>query len=130
MNPRIKSLIGDISPLEDPLVAEDSRMTEDLGFDSFRLLELVAMLEEVFDFRFDDDVIVLENFRTPRDIECIVTQSGVNARACPGWLTGIMDGCRAQGCATATSTRHRNRNSATWHRRHDCGVESGRWTYD
>ena len=84
MNPRIKSLICDISPLEDPLVSEDSLMTEDLGFDSFRLLELVAMLEEVFDFRFDDDVIVLENFRTPRDIECIVTRSGVTLAPVPG----------------------------------------------
>jgi acyl carrier protein len=45
---RVRSLITALAPQAHPVVTDDSRLVEDLGFDCLRLTELANVLEHAF----------------------------------------------------------------------------------
>lgn len=55
----VHEIIAEMAPLPAP-ITDDKLLTEDLGYDSLRLLELAIALEDAFDVRvrLDPDVVV------------------------------------------------------------------------
>lgn len=54
--PRVAAVVGDLAPLRDVDVRPDTRLREELGFDSLSLLELAAALEDEFGLPLDSEL--------------------------------------------------------------------------
>ena len=62
---QLKEILGNIVPDIDPdEVTEDSRLVDDLGFDSLALMMLSMEIEDAFDFKFTE----LVPFETVGDV--------------------------------------------------------------
>ena len=70
---RVKKVIKEVIGTEE-IVSEDT-MLKELGYDSLKNVELVVMLEEEFDIRFDDSMLSQNNFETVSGIIHFVEES-------------------------------------------------------
>ena len=62
---KLKEILGKVLPDQDmSAVTEDTRLVEDLGFDSLAMMMVSMELEDTFSFRFDEPV----DFRTVGDV--------------------------------------------------------------
>ena len=62
---RLKEILGNIFPDVDlDSITEDTRLVEDLGFDSLALMMLSLEIEDAFDFKFTEFVM----FETVSDV--------------------------------------------------------------
>jgi acyl carrier protein len=78
----IRSLVRELAPQPDGLVAENPRLVEQLGYHSLALLELAFTLEDEFGLEpIDQESAKL--IVTARDVEEFVIQRVVAARADP-----------------------------------------------
>jgi len=68
-----------------PFISADERLEEDsqlrqFGLDSLAIVELLSVLENTYDVRFEDDALTLETFETPgtlwRTLSAILTPAG------------------------------------------------------
>lgn len=61
----LKKIIKDVMPdLDMDKVTEDSKLFEDLGFDSLAIMMLAMNIEDAYNFTFDGPM----NFRTVKDV--------------------------------------------------------------
>ena len=51
-------------PLNKEEITLDTRLMEDLGMDSIKVLEMVVYLEDEFELEFNEDDLILDNLRT------------------------------------------------------------------
>jgi acyl carrier protein len=76
---RVRDLIARVGEVEPDMVTGPARLTEDLGFDSLRLVELALALESEFAFGEVDETTVLD-IVTVADIEALIRQATGTAR--------------------------------------------------
>lgn len=64
-------LIQSISPTK-KTITEDTLLIEDLHFDSFALMSLIAEIEDTYEIEFDDSNILFESFNRVGDLRLII----------------------------------------------------------
>jgi len=64
-------LIQSISPTK-KTITEDTLLIEDLNFDSFALMSLIAEIEDTYEIEFDDSNVLFENFNRVGDLRLII----------------------------------------------------------
>jgi acyl carrier protein len=75
---KVRTLIGEMSPLGAREARSEQRLVEDLGYDSVSFLELALALEAEFElFTIDEEQAA--NLSTVGDIESLMTQLAVPA---------------------------------------------------
>jgi acyl carrier protein len=70
LSDRIQSIVADQLGVESSEVTKDASILDDLGADSLDVVELVMILEEVFDIEVPDDAV--EEMRTIGDVQRFV----------------------------------------------------------
>jgi acyl carrier protein len=70
---RVKKVIKEVIGTEE--VIREDMMLKELGYDSLKNVELVVMLEEEFNIRFDDSQLSQNNFETVSGIIHFVKES-------------------------------------------------------
>ncbi|WP_448547468.1 acyl carrier protein [Thalassotalea fusca] len=72
----LKSVILRVLPKHSqPVITYDSRLVEDLGFDSLKLMQLLTEIEDEFDIFFDDSTY--SRMRTVRQLDEIVKKESL-----------------------------------------------------
>lgn len=71
MNKEYKKIISKLSLLdiEEADVKEEMTLTEDLSLDSLSFVQMVLMLENAYNIKFDDDYISMDKLKTVKDVE-------------------------------------------------------------
>lgn len=71
MNNVYKKIISKLSLLdiEEADVKEEMTLTEDLSLDSLSFVQMVLMLENAYNIKFDDDYISMDKLKTVKDVE-------------------------------------------------------------
>ena len=49
-------------------IHDETKLVEDLGFDSICFVNMIIAIEEVYNFSFDDDYINIKKLKTVKDI--------------------------------------------------------------
>lgn len=79
MNNEYKKIISEVSALgiaEDG-IKDEMTLIDDLAFDSLTFVQMVLMLENVYDIKFDDEYINIEKLKTVKDVaEYIQVKTG------------------------------------------------------
>ena len=79
MNNAYKKIISEVSALgiaEDGIKAEMT-LIDDLAFDSLTFVQMVLMLENAYNIKFDDEYINIEKLKTVKDVaDYLNTKSG------------------------------------------------------
>jgi acyl carrier protein len=68
-------VVRSLAPIPEAAITADSDLVADLGFDSFKSVELAAALEDRFDFTFDEDSLDFDQFTTPSCVATLVEQA-------------------------------------------------------
>lgn len=79
MNNEYKKIISEVSALgiaEDG-IKDEMTLIDDLAFDSLTFVQMVLMLENAYDIKFDDEYINIEKLKTVKDVaEYIQVKTG------------------------------------------------------
>ena len=79
MNNEYKKIISEVSALgiaEDG-IKDEMTLIDDLAFDSLTFVQMVLMLENAYDIKFDDEYINIEKLKSVKDVaEYIQVKTG------------------------------------------------------
>ena len=79
MNNAYKKIISEVSALgiaEDG-IKDEMTLVDDLAFDSLTFVQMVLMLENAYNIKFDDEYINIEKLKTVKDVvDYLNTKSG------------------------------------------------------
>lgn len=79
MNNQYKKILSEISALgiaEDD-IKEEMTLVDDLAFDSLTFVQMVLMLENAYNIKFDDEYINIEKLKTVKAVaDYLVTKTG------------------------------------------------------
>lgn len=72
----IKRIVRELITAQDPniVIIEDDEILTDRGFESIKIIELVVLLEDKFDFEFEIDMLSYETLRTISSISKYIYQ--------------------------------------------------------
>ena len=71
MNNEYKKIISKLSVVEiaEDEIKEEMTLVEDLSLDSLSFVQMVLMLENSYNIKFDDDYISMDKLKTVKDVE-------------------------------------------------------------
>ena len=71
MNNEYKKIISKLSvvEIEEDEIKEEMTLVEDLSLDSLSFVQMVLMLENSYNIKFDDDYISMDKLKTVKDVE-------------------------------------------------------------
>lgn len=79
MNNQYKKILSEVSALgiaEDD-IKEEMTLVDDLAFDSLTFVQMVLMLENAYNIKFDDEYINIEKLKTVKAVaDYLVTKTG------------------------------------------------------
>ena len=82
------AVIRNLKGIKEEPIGEESRLLEDLQFESVQIMNLIVELEREFEMTFDDDDLDFENFETPasiaRAVESVEARNSANAEPAGG----------------------------------------------
>ena len=79
MNNNYKKIISEVSALgiAENDIKDEMTLVDDLAFDSLTFVQMVLMLENEYNIKFDDEYINIEKLQTVKDVaEYIETKNG------------------------------------------------------
>lgn len=65
---KVIQIVQSLAPVQRSQIDDACNLVNDLGFNSFKLVELIVAIEDAFNISFDEDYLVFEYFITPRSI--------------------------------------------------------------